>query len=374
MILMQFESLYNTDISLKTRIWSARVFTNDNNIVCSEIKHGIMGSDKLQTEIKEYTCGKNIGKANETTPMKQCVNELYRKWLNKKEKEGYSESITDINVNKSIYPMLAHTYDPNKTNNKILFPCFVQPKLDGIRCIIYLKDNIVINQSRTGSIFKPIQHINDELMCNIFSLYPDLILDGELYTTEIPFEELAGIVKKKTFTNEDIIKLQKVKYYIYDIVDLVKTYTERYAFIQTLNSAYIVQTTSIASFNAAKEYFNVVVSEGYEGIMFRNGNGMYLVNNRSHDLQKYKEFIESEYEIVGYSQGSGRDLGTVIWLCKTPEGIEFSARPMGTVAYRKTLYDEGNKYIGKWLTVVYQELSEIGVPRFPVGKAIRDNY
>jgi len=62
----------------------------------------------------------------------------------------------------------------------------------------------------------------------------------------------------------------------------------------------------------------------------------------------------------------------VIWKCKTKEGKEFEVRPVGTVESRSELLKNASKCIGKFLTVTYQELSEFGVPRFPVGKTIRD--
>jgi DNA ligase-1 len=36
------------------------------------------------------------------------------------------------------------------------------------------------------------------------------------------------------------------------------------------------------------------------------------------------------------------------------------------------MYDNGGEYVGKMLTVRYQEMTDIGVPRFPVGIAFRD--
>ena len=101
---------------------------------------------------------------------------------------------------------------------------------------------------------------------------------------------------------------------------------------------------------------------------------MYRCNYRSHDLQKYKEFLEDEFLIVGFTQGDGRDKGTIIWICVTKEGKEFSVRPRGTMEHRRKLFQTGEKYVGKKLTIIYQELTEEGKPRFPVGKDVRDKY
>ena len=51
---------------------------------------------------------------------------------------------------------------------------------------------------------------------------------------------------------------------------------------------------------------------------------------------------------------------------------KFNARMMGTLEERKTIFTNKQRYIGKMLTVRYQQLTEDGVPRFPVGVAVRD--
>jgi DNA ligase-1 len=107
--------------------------------------------------------------------------------------------------------------------------------------------------------------------------------------------------------------------------------------------------------------------------MLRNKNGPY-VNNRSHDLQKYKEFEEDEFVIVGFKEANGRDSGTVIWNCATKTGDTFDCRPIGSIEHRRELFQNAESNIGKMLTIKYQELSEKGIPRFLSGKSIRDGY
>jgi DNA ligase-1 len=135
-----------------------------------------------------------------------------------------------------------------------------------------------------------------------------------------------------------------------------------------------VHTQLIHTVNEFKQAFGEYVAAGYEGIMLRNAHGLYRQNYRSHDLQKYKEFVEAEYPIVGFKEADGRDKGTVVWVCATDECRQFSVRPRGTQEQRRQWFQDGHKYQGKLLTVIYQELSELNVPRFPVGKAIRDGY
>ena len=116
------------------------------------------------------------------------------------------------------------------------------------------------------------------------------------------------------------------------------------------------------------------ISEGYEGTMLRNLDSVYEPNKRSKDLQKYKDNMEEEYKIVGFHEGSGDEKGAVIWDCITKEGKKFAVRPVGSRELRQGLYNNGQKYIGSLLTVIFQELTNDGIPRFPRGKAIRDIY
>jgi DNA ligase-1 len=290
--------------------------------------------------------------------------------------------------------MLAHKFEPaSKTTKKntIIFPCFVQPKLDGLRCVVYRDPATgeIRRQSRTGTYFDTMSHIAESL-APLFAKYPAVVLDGELYTTEIPFEELAGLIKTKKLTPSDTDKLCVIEYHIYDIVDETLPYRVRHDSIKkmfaqvaasTASSPHklppyirLVETIEAKTLAEFKAEFSRFIEEGYEGIMLRNKTGMYRCNYRSHDLQKYKEFQEDEFRIIGFMQGDGRDKGTVIWVCETKEGKEFKVRPRGTIENRSKLFKTGEKYVGKMLTVIYQELTEEGKPRFPVGKDIRENY
>lgn len=379
-----FPILYGIEKNGKVKVWKASVYLHlSSNKAMSVIEFGQLDGKK-QTSTREYTEGKNIGKKNETTPLQQCLNETRKKWSDKKEKESYKENKEEDKDEKyekdeKYFPMLAHTYEPDSKKNKkndIKFPCFVQPKLDGLRCIIYRNPSKkIVCQSRTGAFFDTMDHITEELSL-LFNNNKDLILDGELYTNVIPFEELAGLIKKKKINDADRESLKNVKYNVYDIIN-DKIYEERYNKINKYINGYKyiekVPTYMVNKKEEFMQYFSNFIENGFEGIMLRNIDGMYRCNYRSHDLQKYKEFKEDEYTITSYKEGEGRDKGTVIWICKA-SGKEFSVRPKGSIESRRELFENGYKYIGKKLTVIYQELSEQGVPRFPVGKSIREDY
>jgi len=440
-VVRSFPILYANDKNGKTKVWKAAVLQSKaataTAYATARITHGYIDG-KQQVAYRDYNTGKNIGKSNETTPLAQCIAETQRKWTDKKEKEAYSETkpeeqdldsddefedeggeggggattATVVNTGP-FFPMLAQTFDPvanasgSRKKKIITFPCFVQPKLDGLRCVSYAtrtsNDITVALQSRTGAFFTGLPAIAAALRPYL-SQHPNIVIDGELYTDQMPFEELAGLIKKKKITDDDVERLKKVKYHVYDIYDRERSdmpYSERLGVLgdavrrcgcvanDTLSTSpnrsmrsttaaaalvIMVRTEKVAALGDFQRLFAEFVEAGYEGIMLRNYVGEYAPNFRSNDLQKYKEFMEDEYRIIDFKEGEGRDSGAVIWVCETEDGKEFTARPRGSMEQRRAWFRDGEMYIGKNLTVIYQELTEEGKPRFPVGKAVRDQY
>ena len=267
--------------------------------------------------------------------------------------------------------MLAHQYENKKKDIK--FPCFVQPKLDGVRCV-------VVNYklySRNGNRFPELPHIENEL--KLFNS-DNLILDGELYTDDINFEKIVGLVKKFKKSEEDEKNSEKIYLNVFDYIDNKLTYDQRMKnlddfFEKNKNMKYIkqVKTEECIKEENINDFLEKYTKEGYEGLIIRNKKGKYEENSRSINLQKLKKFIDEEFEIIDYTTpDTGKEVGCVIWVCKTKEGKKFTVRPSGNYQERKILYRNAKKYIGKMLTVRYQELTNGKVPRFPVGIAIRD--
>lgn len=373
----------------KAKMWSIKVTerTSVTGLVgVIETTHGYVDGKKQINE-KIIAEGKNIGKKNETTPLQQAINEARSSWIKKKE-SGYSavgiedgddaESVESSeakgNKSKGIdedvpSPMLAHDY--NKRGKSIKFPCFVQRKFDGTRCI-GIPGKGLFSRNR-----KSYPHM-DHILAEINKLPPTIILDGELYSDTLTFQEIVGLVKREILKKGDDEKQLQIKFYIYDIVNKMP-YEQRYANLQLLFNKYkfkhliLVKTDICESEEKMKEMHAEYVADGYEGIMMRNKQGLYQ-NTRSISLQKYKEFFDDEFEIIGYKEGEGQEEGCVIWICKTHEGKTFNCRPRGTREDRADMFINAKKYIGKMLTVIYQEKTNDNLPRFPVGKSIRELY
>jgi DNA ligase-1 len=263
--------------------------------------------------------------------------------------------------------MLAHDF--NKKENHIKFPCFVQRKFDGTRCVSIPNLGLF---SRNKKKYTHLDHITQE----INMLPANIILDGELYSESISFQEIVGIVKRQTLSKNDIQKQLHVKLFVYDIIN-DQPYHKRYQSLIDLfqkhkfNNLVLVHSDVCDSKEDMMEKHALYVEQGYEGIMLRNKNGLYK-GTRSNDLQKYKQFMDDEYKVVGFEEGNGLEKGAVIWVCENKYKVPFRVRPRGTRETRQELFTNGADYIGKMLTVRFQELTNDGIPRFPVGIAFRD--
>jgi len=379
-----FPTLFGEASTGKTKQWSVCVVEEDG---CGAIRveHGYEGG-KLQVLQKAVREGKNLGRKNATTAVEQALSEARAAWVKKKE-SGYAERnvalLADEEEKKqdgggvrgggkgqdASVPtvMLAHDY--HKRGKDIQYPCFVQRKLDGTRCVAVPGKGLF---SRNKKRYPHLEHILEEIQ----RLPESIQLDGELYSATLTFQEIVGLVKRETLQPGDAEKQRQIQFHVYDIVS-DKPYRERYMNLQYLFRRHrfrhlvLVPTEGCASEEEMKEKHAVYVADGYEGIMLRNKEGLYR-GTRCVDLQKYKEFLDGEYEVVGWEEGQGLEEGCVLWICQTAQGKRFSCRPRGTREDRQALFRDGGAYVGRWLTVRYQEETDDGLPRFPVGIAFRE--
>jgi ATP-dependent DNA ligase len=308
------------------------------------------------------------------TAEEQAIFEANSK-LKKKRDEAYFDSIEAAQTQVKLLPMLAHPFDKRKHN--INYPAIVQRKFDGVRCLAVLNSNGSVKLlSRKGKEYPHLQHIKADVWENNDDT--NIVLDGELYSDTLTFQQLVGLVKRVTLKPGNDQQMYEVSLRVYDCVDLNNEadFTDRYQTITNITNGakYLslvenVRVDNEEEIHAAQARF---VEEGYEGAMVRNLTGAYAIGKRSANLQKVKTFLDGEYPIVGFTQGTGGETGCVIWECSTSDGQTFRVRPRGTQENRKVLFENGSDYVGQQLTVRYQELTDDGVPRFPVGIAIRD--
>ena len=257
---------------------------------------------------------------------------------------------------------------------------FMQPKLDGVRCLIQYDDGKVTAYSRTGKVWQNIEHITLNLY-KFFDKHPNVILDGELYNHDFKddFESIISMVRKTKPTAEDrVISSDNVQFHCYDIVDEVLTFDMRIHFIkQSLPSSYCVKhvhTMQITSHENALMFHESYKAGGYEGSILRL-NDVYQCK-RSHSLRKFKDFSDAEATIVGYLDGKGKRTGTLgKFIMQDDNGVEFGCPPGKGYTYKQlgTMLENIGDYIGQRATFTFFERTKAGSYRHPLFKCIR-NY
>jgi len=374
-------TLYKKTSTGKIQMWRIEVTegaTEDDSVPAPAVQTTYGQVDgKKQTSVEYVREGKNIGRSNETTAMEQAHLLAQQEW-DKKAKKGYVQSAEDAEQEKvdtnaitgGVNPMLAHKYDDH--GHKIQYPCIVQPKLDGHRCVAIVQDGACTLWSRTRKPINSIPHIQRELERR----FPEgtIILDGELYNHDYrdKFEQLTSKIRKAAPQPGHEV----IQFWVYDLVDETLNNAGRQAKLARLGldgpSVVAVATDEADDQEQMIAVFGAYVNAGFEGLMARNRGGAY-VGKRSYDLQKVKVMQDAEFEVVAVEEGKGRMEGHAMFVCKTGEGKTFRVKMMGALDNLKQMYDEREKYVGRMLTVKYQKLSAENIPVFPIALRFRED-
>ena len=348
--------------------WSIGV---EKNLII--VLHGQQGGKIQRTEetIKE---GKNIGRSNETTPAEQALAEATSKWEGKI-KKGYVEDVDrasagEKDIDGGFDPMLAHKFADH--GHKITYPAYIQPKLNGHRCLAVIDNGVCTLWTRTRKPITSMPHIVKELE----NVYPkgSFKLDGELYNHDYRdrFEDLASFIRQETPKPGH----EAVEYHVYDqgmeggFGARIELLAQRFLASpesRFLKCVKLVETIKVQDEEQMVATFESFLARGYEGGMARNLDGPYE-GKRSYHLQKIKEFQDAEFPIVGIKEGRGSYAGCGIFVCKAVNGETFDVKMRGPKEQLQEFWSDHKTWKGKILTVKYQYISAYGIPIFPVGE------
>lgn len=308
--------------------------------------------------------GKNVGRANETSAEAQAYLEIERDFRKQKEK-GYTEQGEEPKILP--LPMLAHKFSDR--GHKVTWPSYVQPKLNGQRMLFDGEKA----WSRGGKVIIPecIAHIKEE----IGPLPEGVVLDGELILPGNPLLQVTMTAIKK-FRPELSPTLM---YWVYDVIDSGRVFSDRFHLLKEILAkptphVVLTPTALVETPEDVLFHHRQFVEGGYEGSMVRFDLEGYDVGHRNNQLQKVKDFVDSEFEVLDIVEGDGRFKGAAIFVCRATESQTFTCAPEGSMEYRKSLFSNRKGILAThpFLTVKYQELSADGVPIFPVGISLRE--
>ena len=400
---------------------------------------GIVGGE-LTRSAPTYPVEKNVGRANYRDSFKQALILARGKYLKKTDEGGTSEEARKARSSRSpsavrsarsasatrsasskspsgraaigdkYFPMLAKRYDEYIKKHKLDWPIYVQPKLDGMRCLAYLRTNKnpsvddVIIYTRKKKDY-PHNEFNDAIRKELLPVLRDLYgkgsaagesiyIDGELYNHYVKLQNINHYVRTEDL-KEEVAADKQIQYWIYDAFypSAAKTmaFEARVKLLDQIGKLvsksailHITETRLVKTEKELNVQYAKYIKDDYEGMMIRNRAGIYATSAkgatglRSKDLLKKKEVFSDEYEVVGWTQGAaGKEIGAIIWICQTEAGKRFNVTPNMDYEERYRIYREcqkdfAGKYANRMLTVEYRGLSEDKVPQHAKGISFRD--
>lgn len=297
-------------------------------------------------------------------------------------------------------PMLAATIESHEDLDRISYPVYVSPKLDGVRCIT---DENGTPFTRMGEPFAS-SDLNRR-----FQLRPEWKnLDGELGigdpTDKKFFTKTSGSVRR-----EDDTLNETVTFYVFDRVgegNFDARWWKNKVKEQTDGNLRLVWVDQILCQNKAEvlKWEEMYVRLGYEGIMVRgNLTSAEYKHGRasliSQQLMKLKRFADAEGIIIGFEEGNtnnnvaeknafGRTKRGSAKAGKEPNGrvgvlivkSEAFEEPVRigtgiglTHELRKDMWEQQEAYLGRTVTFCYQAGSDYTKARFPSFKSFRDD-
>lgn len=358
--------LYKRDTTGKVREWTMQYGWNlDKTQAGTRTISGLQDGKKVTSEWF-ITEAKNIGRANATTNITQAKFEAQAEFDKRIEKE-YFEDINDIDSYVAFKPMLAHDFTKTPVTKG-----YTQPKLDGIRMVVNSRGLY----SRSNKPIVAVPHI-ENLLKEFIKKFPTVTLDGELYNHALKdnFQKITSLVRKTVNIGEEELKesAELVQYHIYDMFDSANpdmVFTDRIGWLSdnlpvgdNNGSIQIVETDFAHDAEEIDELYGRFTSEGYEGQMIRQDTPYEF--KRTKNLLKRKEFITEEYKVVEIQEGNGNWAGYAKrFILELADGTQFSSGVRGSQEKLAELLKSKDSV--NWATCRYFELSNDGVPRFPV--------
>ena len=307
---------------------------------------------------------------------------------------------------KKFKPMLAPNQEPNL--EEIQYPILASYKLDGIRCIFY-KGEILsrslkqIQNKQLREKFEPIRKYSEE---------NNLILDGEIYSPDLTFQEITGFVMTQDFEDArsikkhgEVLKIpEDLKYYCFDQIqneDFDQKFIVRNLPCDTLGEIcyehknlieYVSQLT-VNSKADVGEYFEEALENGYEGLILKSFNGKYKCGRgtlKEGLIYKVKPFRTFDAVVTGVVQATKVDpnaekktneLGRSVTSKKKDDRILIEKASAFNVNYegkelkvvlsmtdeeKEEVWKNRDQYIGKWIEYKGMLVGSKDVPRHPV--------
>ena len=360
---MKLQTLYKTSATGATQILNMTI----NGAVYTRIWGQLNG--KMQYKATT-AIGKNIGKANETTPEAQALLEAEAVWT-KKQKANYSTSqAAPVTVK---LPMKVNEYQ--KHLKKIAAKVYTSPKLNGVNAEYRLIGGVLKLLSRGGEEYPIPPHQHDEALALLKLLGTDSI-NGEQYIHGEFLQDIMAAVKKPNGLTPSL------KFHVFDFPEVEGDYTTRCSTMYAKNDASTVSTPNFPfvpvwvanSPEEIDDQYEQCMAAGYEGLIVRNPTGLYEYNKRSLNVFKYKIAQDAEFESISFKLDKNSHPVFTCYVDPTkPISKEntFDVKLKGTAEARTAMGLIAEDLLGQYIKVEFEMLSKVGKPQKPVGIMFR---
>jgi len=305
-------------------------------------------------------------------------SEAQESWMRKILKKNLAIGISTKSINK-VSPGFIPTFDvalAQKFDIKRIKSAevFIEPKLDGIRCLAIVENREAKLFTRAGKL---ITNFDDTVGAELSKLN-DGCYDGEIMSTD--FTALMRQVHRKEGAD-----ISEVYFALFDYIPLEewkeKSSREqawrRYEIlkwrIKDLNKyVTLVKRERIKSdYNEIKRIHDSYVNLGYEGAMIKTIHDPYCFG-RDYSVMKFKAFFDADVPIIGLKEGTGKHQGKLGSFLVDYKGVSVSVGSGLNDELRVKLWGDP-AIIGRIIEVRYQEETPDGSLRFPTFVCFRND-
>ena len=269
------------------------------------------------------------------------------------------------------YPCMLCSPFEQKLVDKISFPAYAQMKMDGMRFNAIVRDGKCEFRSRNGKEILLLGNLEQEFISLAGSV--DCVFDGELLVMlegDYQFADRQtgnGILNKANKGTISAKEAAMVHATVWDLIPYVQfvdgycatPYAKRYSTLEAIVSKqksdgkkiWNVTSTIVQTLEEAQEIFQGYLAEGYEGIILKDGNGVWEDKRAKHQI-KFKGELECDLKIVAIEEGTGKYAGMLgAIVCESSDGkIKVNVGSGFNDAHRKNL---GKEILDKIVAIKY---------------------
>lgn len=312
-------------------------------------------------------------------------------WMRKCLKKNLGIGISTSTINKVIPDLiftfevsLAHKFDLNRIPSRSEM-IGIEPKLDGIRCLAIKRGDDIKLHTRSGKLIKNF----DGTVGKELSHFPDGAYDGEIMGKD--FTELMRQVNRKNDIDVSDTYFAMFDYLLlneWDSRNCTHVAFERYQSLcfffdclkpkpnssgVSLNYLRVVpRREAPIDYGIVCLYHDEYVSQGFEGAMIKDLNGMYCFG-RDYSVMKFKAFFDADVRIIGFNEGTGKHVGKLGSFQVDYKGVKVQVGSGLNDELREAIWANKNNYIGRTIEVRYQEETPDGSLRFPTFVCFRND-